>query len=70
MNQLTLKEIEAIPREYLIPREVAQVLGCHPHTINVVTKNGNPFPFPVIVMGTRVRIPKMPFVKFMRGEEE
>lgn len=65
----TLEEIEALPKEMLIPTDVAPILGCSPYTINVATRDGNnPFPFPVIRMGTRVRIPKMPFIKAMRGE--
>ena len=65
----TLEEIEALPKEMLIPTDVAPILGCAPYTINVATRDGqNPFPFPVIRMGTRVRIPKMPFIKAMRGE--
>jgi hypothetical protein len=35
----------------------------------VATRDGkNPFPFPVIRLGTRVKIPKIPFIKAMRGE--
>lgn len=65
----TLEEIEALPKEMLIPTDVAPILGCSPYTINVATRDGNnPFPFPVIRMGTRVRIPKIPFIKAMRGE--
>ncbi len=68
---LTLEEIEALPKEMLVPKDIAPFLGCNPYMINVCTKNGeNPFPFPVIRMGTRVRIPKIPFVKAMRGENE
>ena len=65
----TLKEIEALDKEMLVPSDIAPILGCSPYTINVATRDGkNPFPFPVIRMGTRVRIPKMPFIKAMKGE--
>lgn len=65
----TLEEIEALPKEMLVPTDIAAFLGCMPYTINVCTRDGkNPFPFPVIRMGTRVKIPKIPFVKAMRGE--
>lgn len=64
----TLEEIEALDKEMLVPADIAPILGCSPYTINVCTENGeNPFPFPIIRMGRRVRIPKMPFVKAMRG---
>ena len=66
---MTLAEIEALDKEMLVPSDIAGYLGCSPYTINVATRNGkNPFPFPVIRMGTRVRIPKLPFIKAMRGE--
>ena len=67
---MTLDELEKLPKDMLIPADIAPILGCNPYTINVVTKDGkNPFPFPIIRLGTRVKIPKMPFIKAMRGEE-
>ena len=64
-----LDRIAALDKEMLVPTDIAKYLGCSPYAINVATKDGrNPFPFPVIRMGTRVRIPKMPFLKAMRGE--
>lgn len=64
-----LDRIEALPKDMLVPADIAKYLGCCPYTINVATRDGkNPFPFPVIRMGRRVRIPKIPFVKAMRGE--
>ena len=68
---MTLDKLEALPKEVLTPADIAPILGCAPYTINVATRNGNnPFPFPIIRIGSRVRIPKMPFVKAMRGENE
>ena len=69
MSRLSLEELEALDKEMLVPTDIAPYLGCSPYTINVYTKNGqNPFPFPIIRMGNRVRIPKVPFIKAMRGE--
>lgn len=63
-----LARIEALPKEMLVPTDIAKYLGCSAYTINVATENGqNPFPFPVIRMGRRVRIPKWPFIQAMRG---
>lgn len=68
---MTLEDIEKLDKEMLVPTDIAPILGCCPYAINVATKDGkNPFPFPIIRMGTRVRIPKRPFIKAMRGEEE
>ena len=64
-----LARIEALPKEMLVPTDICKYLGCSAYTINVVTEDGkNPFPFPVIRMVRRVRIPKMPFIKAMRDE--
>ncbi len=69
MIKITLAEIEALDKEMLVPTDIAGYLGCSPYTINVATRDGkNPFPFPIIRMGTRVRIPKILFLKAMRGE--
>lgn len=64
-----LDRIEALDKEMLVPTDIAKYLGCCAYSINVATRDGkNPFPFPVIRIGSRVRIPKMPFIKAMRGE--
>ena len=67
--QEELERIEALPKEMLVPTDICKYLGCCAYSINVATRDGNnPFPFPIIRMGTRVRIPKVPFLKAMRGE--
>ena len=64
-----LDRIASLPKEMLVPTDICKYLGCAAYTINVATRDGkNPFPFPVIRMGTRVRIPKEPFLKAMRGQ--
>ena len=66
---MTLQELEQLDTEMLTPKQVAPILGCQPYSINLAVRNGkNPFPFPVIMMNTRVKIPKTPFIKCMRGE--
>ncbi len=69
-KKVTLEEIEALDKDMLVPTDIAGYLGCSPYTINVATQDGgNSFPFPIIRLGSRVRIPKIPFLKAMRGEE-
>lgn len=65
-----LERIEALPKEMLSPKDVAKYLRCNPYMINVLTMEGqNPFPFPVLRMGTRIKIPKAAFLKAMKGEK-
>ena len=64
-----LDRIAALDKEMLVPTDICKYLGCSAYTINVATRDGkNPFPFPVIRLGTRVKIPKILFLKAMRGE--
>ena len=35
---MTIDDLEKIKREYLIPKEVAPIIGCAPYTINVQVK--------------------------------
>ena len=66
---MTLDEIRNLDREYLLPREVASILGCKPYAINVWAKQ-NPagLGFPTCVIGSRVKIPRRPFLEFMTGK--
>ena len=64
-----MEDIEALDKEMLVPADIAGYLGCQPYAINVATRDGkNPFPFPVIRLGNRVKIPKRLFLAAMRGE--
>ena len=68
-EKVTLEDIEKLDKDMLVPTDISKYLGCCPYTINVATRDGrNPFPFPVIRLGSRVKIPKIPFLKAMRGE--
>jgi hypothetical protein len=63
-----LARIEALPKSMLVPTDVCKYLNCCAYSINIAVRDGeNPFPFPVIRMGNRVKIPKEPFLKAMRG---
>lgn len=65
----TLAEIEALPVEVLSCAQISKVLCSNPSSIHdQAVANPSRLGFPVIVHGTRVKIPKAPFLKFMRGE--
>ena len=66
---MTLEQIEALPTEVLTCQQIAPILGANPATIHgQATERPELLGFPVIVAGRRVRIPKRPFIKFMKGE--
>ncbi|WP_101698665.1 hypothetical protein [Clostridium minihomine] len=70
---MTLKEIEFLQREFLVPSEIAAVLGMHPQDIRdhvhlSIAKKERPYEFPTIVSEVRIKFPKVAFLKYMRGE--
>lgn len=64
----TLAELEALPSEVLTCQQIAPILGANPATIHLqATDRPELLGFPVIVMGSRVKVPKQAFLRFMRG---
>lgn len=65
---MTLDEIENSPKEVLTCKDVAEVLACNPGTLHMqAVEQPEKLGFPVIVMGSRVKIPRKPFLNFMNG---
>lgn len=65
---MTLNEIRNLDREYLVPREVAPLLGCDQYSINVAAKQcPELLGFNVALIGSRVKIPRLAFIKWMEG---
>lgn len=64
----TLEEIERLDKTMLVPDDVAGYLGCDPYSINIAVRTAPELlGFPVIKLGTRVRIPKEGFLRYCRG---
>lgn len=65
----TLTEVEALETEVLTCAQISGVLMANPHTLHLqAIECPEKLGFPVIVAGSRVKIPKIPFIMFMRGE--
>ncbi len=65
---MTLQEIKSSSKEVLTCQEVAPVLKCNPATLHMqAMEQPERLGFPVIVMGSRVKIPRKPFLNFMNG---
>ena len=65
----TLTDIEAINQDMLTLAMVAEYLGVSPQAIRVQAKSRpDLLGFPVIVIGSRVKIPKNAFIKFLKGK--
>ena len=63
MKNLTLEEIENLTREYLTVKEVSAVIGI---SYSTLYKNHLQMPFPILRVGRCYRIPKRPFLMFMK----
>lgn len=67
MNSPTLPELtQKTNREFFTAAEVCGVLSMDPQTIrDTARQRPELLGFPVILTGTRVRIPRIPFLRFM-----
>lgn len=66
---MTLTELEALETEVLTCKQIAPVLMANPATIHLQAMEcPEKLGFPVIVMGSRVKIPRKAFLAFMEGE--
>lgn len=64
----TLQEIRECGKEFLVPEDIKGVLRCDGQTINLQAQaDPSKLGFPVIVMGSRVRIPTAAFLRFCEG---
>ena len=63
---MTLAEIKASKEVFLLPSQIAPILGCDP---NFIRRAAHDRPellgFPVCVMGNRTKIPRKPFLAFI-----
>lgn len=69
---MTLEEIRKLDRDFLIPGDIAPILGTSGYAITTQVRedkqNGiNSFAFPTILIGHRVKIPRKPFLNAMEG---
>lgn len=67
---MTLEDIQNLEREFLIPADIAPILGVCPYNINVQVREDkqtgiNSFCFPTMLIGSRVKIPRRAFIEAM-----
>jgi|GEM_PF-1034201 len=63
---MTLEQIAHEKKAFLTAEEVKDVLGCDAHYIRVQAHiKPADLGFPVIVLRSRVKIPRLPFLQFM-----
>lgn len=63
-----IEKIQQMDTATITPDMAAKVLQCNPISLRVAARQRPELlGFPVIVMGTRVRIPRIPFLNFLNG---
>ena len=64
---MTIDQIRKSDKTMLTPTDVAGLLGVAPYTINIMLKEkGNEaFPFPAFLVRSRVKIPRLQFLRFI-----
>ena len=62
-------ELEKMTRETISCEAAADVIGCNPQLLRIQARQcPQALGFPVIVIGNHVKIPRRPFIAFMRGD--
>lgn len=65
---MTIDLIRASNKDFLTPKEVAEVLKVDPQNLRLQAKtDARRLGFPVTIIGTRVRIPRIPFLMWFDG---
>ena len=62
-----VQEVIDNPRPYLVPADVGRVLNINPDTVRARARAGV-LEFPATVSGSRVRVPKIPFLRWLGYE--
>ena len=63
---MTLQQIIESDKHFLMPTDVAEVLGCKPYSINCQAKEDpEKLGFAVCIMGSTVRIPRLAFLHWL-----
>lgn len=65
---MTMDQIRTSDKDFLSAEEIAEVIGTHPQSVRLQAhEDPAMLGFPVVVIGRRVKIPRLGFIKFMEG---
>ena len=66
MVRKTLQDLKKEDRDFLTVEDVCGVLECNPHHLRCKARQRPELlGFTVVIMGNRVKIPRIPFLRFM-----
>lgn len=68
-----LDYIKSLDKEFITPKQAAAVLHCDPYLLNIRVKQNPHNPdclgFPFEMLGNRLRILRLPFIRYVEGEQ-
>lgn len=68
LDMSSLEKLKTLDRAVITPDEASKVLQCNPQYIRMQAHaDASKLPFPVICIGSRVKIPRLPFIAFIEG---
>ena len=68
---MTLEELKELDVNLLTPAQAAEVLGVSAQSIRVCARQRpDLLGFPVMVYGSRVKVPRLPLIDFLEGKEK
>lgn len=68
---MTLEEIKRMDSVMITPAIAAPVIGCDPQLIRLQARERPELlGFPVVVVGTRTKIPRIPFIRYIEEGEK
>ena len=68
---MTLEELKNMDINMLTPAQAAEVLGVSAQSIRVCARQRpDLLGFPVMVYGSRVKVPRLPLIDFLEGKEK
>lgn len=63
---MTIEELLQSDQAYLTPADIAPILHCDPQCIRAqAQEDSRKLGFRVIIIGTRIRIPRIPFLQYL-----
>mgnify|MGYP004540958213 FL=1 len=68
---MTIEELKELDVNLLTPAQAAEVLGVSAQSIRVCARQRpDLLGFPVMVYGSRVKVPRLPLIDFLEGKEK
>lgn len=66
---MTIQDLKELKKDILTPGDIAPILGCDPNVIRYqAEKDIKALGFSATKIGTRVKIPRLAFIKWFEGE--